>query len=84
MTDPIANPKTYRVLRGPEDWPTWSAQVIEQAHQLQIAQYFEPTTEDVAELPEPYGLEPPIEPTEAQIEGRSHKNDCLHAQVKSA
>jgi hypothetical protein len=68
MTDPIANLKTYRVLRGPEDWPTWSAQVIEQAHQLRVAQYFEPTTEDVVELPEPYGLEQPIELTEAQIE----------------
>jgi hypothetical protein len=31
-------------------------------------EYFEPTTEDVFELPEPYDLEPPIEPTEAQIE----------------
>jgi hypothetical protein len=36
MTDPIANLKTYRVLRGPEDWLTWSAQVIEQAHLLKI------------------------------------------------
>jgi hypothetical protein len=68
MTDPIADLKTYQFLRGLEDWPTWSAQVIEQAHQLRIAQYFEPTTEDVVELPEPYDLEPPIEPTEAQIE----------------
>jgi hypothetical protein len=34
MTDPIANLKTYRVLRGPEDRPTWSAQVIEQAHRF--------------------------------------------------
>jgi hypothetical protein len=39
-----------------------------QQHQLRIAQYFEPTTEDVVELPEPYDLEPPIKPTEAQIE----------------
>jgi hypothetical protein len=73
MTDPIANLKTYRVLRGPGDWPTWSAQVIEQAHQLRIAQYFEPTTKDVIELPEPYDLEPPIEPTEAQIEANHTK-----------
>jgi hypothetical protein len=52
-------------LRGPEDWPAWSAQVIEQAR---IAQYFELTAEDVVELPEPYDLAPPIESTEAQIE----------------
>jgi hypothetical protein len=50
---------------------------------LRIAQYFEPTTEDVVGLPEPYDLEPPIEPTEAQIEA-DHKNDRLHAPVKSA